>query len=255
VRSSGTQTALGGQAVADAALAAYADLQTVAADNAYYQGYLRIVDLADASDADVSGRIAARVQAYRQFRRVNVLFAQLCADGAGDGASEAYAALVETLKGFSQDDALSADTRKMAAQLPGDAASLWQAHLIARVQPVLNKLQTEFGALWQKEVPIWDAYIDGVYLNHYASGLQSLRLAHFDDKELAKRVDEPYGTAVKAGLFKLQKYREASQKAAALKQELRRVSQAFEELASTHRLVTERRDGRTESAGPQTRKE
>jgi hypothetical protein len=54
-------------------------------------------------------------------------------------------------------------------------------------------MESDFGALWEKELPTWDAYIESIYLRHYASGLLSLRLANFDEKELAKRVDEPYG--------------------------------------------------------------
>jgi len=110
---------------------------------------------------------------------------------------------------------------------------------IVRTQAVIERLTHDFRALWEKDVPAWNAYIDDVYIHHYAAGLLSLRLSNFDEKELVKKVDDPYGAPVKAGLFKLQKYREASQKAAHLKEKLQRVSKAFEQLTLLHRQLSD----------------
>ena len=245
-RTTGAKAGLCGQEVADAALSAYDDLQAIADDNAYYQGYLRIVvspepdkvDFTRVSDADMSGLIEQRVRAYRQFRNAYALFQQLCSDESGQSASQSYASLFETLKSLTSDESSSPETKKTVAGLPGDLAALWQARRIARMQSVLGRLAADLGALWDKEIPVWDNYIDAVYIQHYASGLLSLRLSNFDEKDLAKAVDAPYGTPVKAGLYKLQKYREASLKAARLKEELRRVSKAFQQLATLHRQLS-----------------
>jgi hypothetical protein len=53
---------------------------------------------------------------------------------------------------------------------------------------------------------------------------------------------------VKAGLFKLQKYREAEQKATRLKRELRNVSKAFQTLSTAHRLLAGPDGARTATA-------
>ena len=245
-RTTGAKASLCGQEVAEAALSAYSDLQTVAGDNIYFQGYLRVivspepdkVDFARVPDADLSGLIEQRVGIYRQFRCAYALFQQLCSDDSGQNASQSYASLFETLKALSKEESVSAEAKKTVAGLPGDFATLWQTRRIARVQNAIGILASELGALWDKELPAWNAYIDAVYIDHYASGLLSLRLANFDEKDLAKAVNDPYSVPVKAGLYKLQKYREACQKAARLKEELRLVSTAFQQLAGLHRQLS-----------------
>ncbi len=246
IRTAGAKAGLCGQEVADAALSAYSDLRAVAGDNTYFQGYLRVVvspepdgvDFTRVSDAGMPGLLEQRVRAYRQFRNAYALFQQLCSDDSSQNASQSYASLFETLKALSKEESVSAESKKTVAGLPGDFATLWQAKRIARVQSALGKLASELGALWDKEIPVWDAYIDAVYIDHYASGLLSLRLANFDEKELVKAVSDPYSVPVKAGLYKLQKYREACQKAARLKDELRLVSKAFQQLESLHRQLS-----------------
>ena len=245
-RTTGAKAGLSGQAVADSALSVYDDLLSVAADNAYYQGYLRIVvspepdkvDFTRVSDADMSGLVEQRVRVYRRFRNAYAQFQLLCSDESGQRESQSYASLFETLKGLSNDESVSPETKQTVAGLPGDLAALWQARRIARMQSALGKLAADLGALWDKEIPVWDAYIDAVYIDHYAAGLLSLRLSNFSENDLAKAVDDPYGLPVKAGLFKLQKYREASQRAARLKGELRLVSKAFQQLATLHRQLS-----------------
>lgn len=243
-RSEGNRVALGGQEAADGALAFYEDIRAVASDNAYYQGYLRIVaspepdkvDFTRVSDATVAGEVDQRIKTCREVRAAYSLFQQLSADDAGKQTEQSYAALAETLKALSGDDTSFAETKQMAAALPNDrVVSRWQSRRIRQMQSVLAKLSGELAALWNKETPVWENYIDDVYLRHYASGLLSLRQANFDEKELAKAVAEPYGIPVKAGLFKLQKYREAQQKADHLKRELQQVSKAFDRLAQLHR--------------------
>ena len=245
-RTTGAKAGLCGQEAADAALSAYDSLQSVASDNAYYQGYLRIVvspepdkvDFTRVSDADMSSLIEQRVRVYRQFRDAYALFQQLCADESDPNAAQDFASLFETLKGLSGDETVSVETKKAVAELPDGFTALWQASRIARIQTALGKLAAELGVLWDKDIPVWDSYIDAVYIQHYASGLLSLRLSNFDEKDLSKAVDAPYGTPVKAGLYKLQKYREACQKAARLKEQLRLVSKAFRQLATLHRQLS-----------------
>ena len=243
-RSEGDRIALCGQEAADGALAFYEDARTAAADNAYYQGYLRIVvspepdkvDFTRVSDAAVANEIDQRIKTYRAVRSAYALFQQLCVDDAGKQTAPSYAALAETLKALSGEDTSFTETKKMAAALPNDwVVSRRQARRIDQAQRVLAKLSLELSTLWEKEAPVWEAYIDTVYLRHYAAGLLSLRQANFDEKELAKTVAEPYGITVKAGLFKLQKYREAQQKADRLKREIQQVSKTFDRLAQFNR--------------------
>ena len=244
-RTAGGKAGLCGQEAADSAIGFYESLRTVADDNTYYQGYLRIVvspepdkvDFTRVSDADLSREIEPRIKTYRAVRTAYSLFQQLCADESGKSAGQSYAALTETLRALSADETTLSETKKLATALPGDFAARCQVRRIAQAQVVLEKLSSELATLWDKEIPIWDDYIDGVYIRHYASGLLSLRLANFDEKELAKAVSDPYGISVKAGLFKLQKYREATLKAAKLKAELRQVSKTFHLLDVLQRQV------------------
>ena len=246
-RTTGTQAGLCGLQVADAALGAYEDLRAVAGDNAYYQGYLRIVvspqpdavDFTQVSDAALSVQIEQRIRTYRQVRAAYALLQQLCSGGTARDASQAYAALFETLRGLSADDAASAETKKMVSELPADLSSLLQARQIARAQSALGQTAKDLSALWDKELPTWNDYIDSVYVRHYAAGLLSLRLSNFDERELNKVAEGPYGAPIKAGLFKLQKYREAVQKADSLKAELLLVSNALQQLAVLHRQLSD----------------
>ena len=244
-RTAGDKAGLCGQEAADSAIGFYENLRTVADDNTYYQGYLRIVvspepdkvDFTRVSDADLSREIEPRIKTYRAVRTAYSLFRQLCVDESGKSAGQSYAALAETLRDLSADGSSMPETRKLATDLPDDFAAWCQAKRIAQTQAVLEKLSSELATLWDKEIPLWDDYIDGVYVRHYASGLLSLRLANFDEKELAKAVADPYGISVKAGLFKLQKYREAALKAAKLKAALRQVSKTFQLLDVLQRQV------------------
>ena len=246
-RATGAKAGLCGLQVADAALGAYEDLRATAGDNAYYQGYLRMVvspqpdavDFTQVSDANLSVQIEQRIRTYRQVRTAYALLQQLCADGTARDASQSYAALFETLRGLSADTAASAETKKLVSELPSDLSALLRARQIARAQTALGQTAKDLAALWDKELPIWNDYIDSVYVRHYASGLLSLRLSNFDEKELNKAVDGPYGVPVKAGLFKLQKYREAVQKADSLKAELRLVSNALQQLTVLHRQLSD----------------
>lgn len=247
-RNSATQASLSGLAAADAALGAYDALRDVASDNAYYQGYLRIVvssepdkvDFTHVSDADMSHLIDQRVAVFRQFRNAYVLFQHLCAgDAASDNsADQSYASLFETLKGLSKDEAVSSETKKTVAELPSDFTALLMARKIRSIQAILRKLTTEMGVLWNRDLPVWNSYIDAVYIEHYASALTSLQLANFDEKDLAKAVTDPYPAPVKAGLYKLQKYREACLKADRLKNELRQVAKAFLQVDDHLRLLS-----------------
>lgn len=246
-RATGAKAGLCGQDVVEAALSAYGDLGSVATDNAYYQGYLRIivspepdkVDFTKVSDADMSGLLDERIRVYRQCKNAYALFYQLCSDRTSEQARQSYTALFETLKALSKDESASAETKKMVGDLSDTFVSQWQAKRMAQTQAVLVQLTNDLRALWEKEVPVWTTYIDNVYIHHYASGLLSLRLANFDEKELVKKVDDPYGAPIKAGLYKLQKYREAGQKAARLKEKLQQVSKAFEQLALLQRQLTD----------------
>jgi len=246
-QATGAKAGLCGQEVAEAALSAYDDLGAVADDYAYYQGYLRIVvspepdkvDFTKVSDADMSALLAERARVCRQLKNAYALFYQLCSNRTDPQTNPSYAALSETLKALSKDESSSPETKKLAGELSNDVVSQWQAMRIVRTQAVIERLTHDFRALWEKDVPAWNAYIDDVYIHHYAAGLLSLRLSNFDEKELVKKVDDPYGAPVKAGLFKLQKYREASQKAAHLKEKLQRVSKAFEQLTLLHRQLSD----------------
>ncbi|MEI8192099.1 MAG: hypothetical protein WCI75_20510, partial [candidate division NC10 bacterium] len=120
---------------------------------------------------------------------------------------------------------------KLAAALPNDLTLLWQARRIARLHAALGRAAAELGALWQREIPTWEDYVNAAYITHYASGLLSLRLANFDENELARKVSDPYRIPVKAGLFKLQKFHEAVQSVATITQKLRQTSEAFERIS------------------------
>ena len=247
VRATGSKAGLCGQQAADAALHVYEDLRSVAKDNTYHQGYLRIVvssepdavDFTKVSDADFSVQIEPRIQVYRRVRDAYLLLQQLCSGESERDAAQSYAALFETLRALSADDSASAETKKLVSELPSDLSALLRARRIARAQSALARAAADLAALWDKELPAWNDYIDAVYIGHYASGLLSLRLANFDEKELSKAVDGPYRAPVKAGLFKLQKYSEASQKADRLKEELRLVSAGFQQLLVLHRQLSD----------------
>ncbi len=237
VRTAGVRTAQEAQAVADSALAAYEALRSVSADNAYNQGYLRIVvspepdavDFTAVSDAGMGDLLDARSRACRQIRTAAVHLRLLCAERAKAEALQSYAAAVESLRGLSADETATTEFKKLVSALPADLSAVWQSRRIARLNDALGRAAAELGALWVRELPIWEDYVDAAYIAHYASGLLSLRLANFEEKELARKVEAPYGIPVKAGLYKLQKYREAVQAADTIKEKLRQTSEAFEQ--------------------------
>lgn len=226
-------------AAAIKACEALGDLQS---DNAYNQGYLRIVvspmpdrvDFTAVPEADFSPQLEKRVAAFQRLHAAYDLFAQLCEGKTAKDASQSYAAMTETLKGLSRDEAASSATKAAVSQLPGDLAGLWQAKRIARAEHTLGRISADMAALWERDRAAWDDAIDAVYLRHYASGILSLGIENFDEKELGKAVNAPYRTPVKAGLYKLELYRAAQQKATRLKAKLREVSDAFQQLTLLH---------------------
>jgi len=228
------------QGALDAALSSYETLRTVAADHAYQQGYLRVVmspepdavDFTAVADAAMDDLLDARSRACRQVREAAVQLRLLCEDRAA--AAQSYAAAVEAMRGYSADQAATAEFRKLAAALPGDLTAARQARRIERLRVALDRAAAELAALWEQERPTWESYVETVYINQYAAGLLSLRLANFDEKELARQVNDPYRLPVKAGLFKLQRVREAAQSAAKIRTKLRQTSEAFERVAATH---------------------
>lgn len=273
-RTTGLQAARAGMDATESAIKACEALGDLKPDNAYYQGYLRIVvsptpdrvDFTAVSEADFSQQIENRIASLRHLHAAYDLFGQLCEGKTAKDASQSYAALVETLKGLSHDAAASAATKAAASQLPGDLAALWQAKRIARAERILGRLSADMAALWERDRIAWDDAIDAVYIRHYASGILSLGLENFDEKELGKAVGAPYHPPVKAGLYKLGLYREAQQKAARLKAKLSEVSDAFRQTlllygqpeeasiirASEHETIAEGSPGTTRHAHPHT---
>ncbi len=240
VRTAGVRTAQEAQVAADSALAAYEALRSVSADNAYNQGYLRVVvspepdavDFTAVSDAGMGDLLDARSRACRQIRTAAVHLRLLCAERAKAEALQSYAAAVESLRGLSDDATVTTEFKKLVSALPADLSAVWQSRRIARLNDTVSRATAELGTLWVRELSIWEGYVHATYIDHYASGLLSLRLANFDEKDLARKVDAPYGIPVKAGLYKLQKYREAVQAADTIKAKLRQASEAFEQTGS-----------------------
>jgi hypothetical protein len=240
-RSAAGRTAQEVQAAADAALASYEALRAVSADSASNQGYLRVVvspepdavDFTRVPDASMNDLIARRVRACRMVKEAAAQLRLACEGSARAEAVQSYAAAVEALQGYSDDTTATAEFKKLAAALPNDLTLLWQARRIARLHAAIGRAAAELGALWQRETPTWEDYVDAAYITHYASGLLSLRLSNFDENELARKVSDPYRLPVKAGLFKLQKYQEAVRSADAIKARLRQTSEAFERISGS----------------------
>ncbi|MEI8354008.1 MAG: hypothetical protein WCG22_05830 [Lentisphaerota bacterium] len=239
VRTAASRTAQEVQAATDSALVSYEALRTVSADSAYKQGYLRVVvstepdavDFTRVPDASMNDLLDTRIRTCRMVKEAAAQLRLACEGAARAEALQSYAAAVEALQGISNDTTSSVEFRKLAADLPNDLTLLWQARRIARLRAALERAAAELGTLWKREIPTWEDYVDTAYITHYASGLLSLRLANFDENELAKKVSDPYRIPVKAGLFKLQKYNEAVQSAAMIMQKLRLTSEAFERIS------------------------
>lgn len=261
-RVTGLQTAQAGLCATESAVKACEALGELRSDNAYYQGYLRIVvsptpdrvDFTAVPDADFSQQLDARLNALRRLHTAYVLFSQLCEGKTAKDASRTYAAMAETLKGLSHDEAASLETRAAVAQMPGEWTALWQARRIARAERILGRMAAETAALWEHDRAAWSDAIDAVYLRHYAAGLLSLSLENFDERELAKAVDAPYRPPVKAGLYKLGLYRDALQKAQRLKSKLGEASDAFRQLTLMQGLAEgdAAAPARTRAAAPRT---
>ena len=239
VRTAGAHTALQVQAAADSALASYEALRAVAADSAYNQGYLRVVvapqpdavDFTAVADAGMASLLEVRQRACRQLKTAAEQFRLVCGAHARAEAVQAYAASVEALRGFSGDTTPNTEFKRLAAALPGDLTAVWQTRRVAQARGALAAAAAELAMLWAKERGTWEAYVDDAYITGYAAGLLSLRLGSFDEKELAKQVSEPYGIAVKAGLFKMKKYYDAVRAAEKVKAALRTTSEVFEQVA------------------------
>jgi hypothetical protein len=235
VRTAASRTAQEVQAATDSALVSYEALRTVSADSAYKQGYLRVVvstepdavDFTRVPDASMNDLLDTRIRTCRMVKEAAAQLRLACEGAARAEAVQSYAAAVEALQGISNDTTSSVEFKKLASGLPNDLTLLWQARRIARLRAALERAAAELGALWQQEIPTWEDYVEAAYITHYASGLLSLRLANFDENELAKKVSDPYRIPVKAGLFKLQKFNEAVQAADTIRLKLRQTSEAF----------------------------
>lgn len=240
VRTAAADTAREVHLAATAALTSYEALRTVAADSAYNQGYLRVVmspqpdavDFTAVADADMSALIDIRTRTCRQIVAAADGLRLACGTRAKAEAVQSYAAAVEAIKGFSADTTANTEFKKLATALPNTLGALWQTRRLVALHDALGAAAAELAALWGKERSTWEAYVEDAYITAYATGLLSLRLTSFDEKGLAK-VDAPYPTPVKAGLFKLQKYREAVLAAEKIKTTLRQTSEAFEPIAKS----------------------
>jgi len=240
VRTAASRTAQEVQTAADSALVSYEALRAVSADSAYNQSYLRVVvspepdavDFTRVPDASMNDLLDTRIRTCRMVKEAAAQFRLACEGAVRAEAVQSYAAAVEALQGFSEDPTSTVEFRKLATDLPNDLTLLWQARRIARLHAALERAAAELGALWQQEIPTWEDYVNAAYITHYASGLLSLRLANFDENELAKKVSDPYRIPVKAGLFKLQKFHEAVQAADTIRLKLRQTSGTFERISA-----------------------
>lgn len=239
VRTAGTYTALQVQAAAESTLTSYEALRTVAADSVYNQGYLRVVispqpdgvDFTAVADADMTALLDLRLRASRQIKTAAEQLRLVCGAHAAGATAQAYAAVVESLRGFSTDTTATTEFKRLAAALPNDMTAVWQTRRLVLACDALAAAASEMAALWTNERGTWEAYVDDAYITDYASGLLSLRLSSFDEKELAKQINEPYGIAIKAGLFKMKKYYEAVRAAEKVKVKLRATSEVLEQVA------------------------
>ena len=255
VRTAAVDTAQTVHLAATSALASYEALRTVAGDSAYNQGYLRVVmspqpeavDFTVVADAEMGCLIDIRARACRRIAAAADGLRLACGTRAKAEAVQSYAAAVEAIRGISTDPTATTEFKKLAAALPNNLGALWQTRRLAALHDALDAVATEMAVLWGKELPTWEAYVEDAYITTYAAGLLSLRLASFDEKGLVKAVEAPYDTPVKAGLFKLQKYREAVLASEKMKIKLRQTSEAFESVARV-RLIAPSSAGRATTA-------
>ncbi|NLL84318.1 MAG: hypothetical protein GX230_08785 [Lentisphaerae bacterium] len=223
---------------ADAALSSYDALRTVASDSLYNQGYMRVVvspepdavDFTNVADADMSTLLDLRSSTCRQVKLAAEQLQLACGAQSKTEAVQSYAAIVEALRGFAKDPAANAEFKKMAAALPEGVTATWQSRRMEQTRSALAAATIELATLWKKERATWEEYIDDAYISGYASGILSLRLDSFDEKELAKIVKDPYDLPVKAGLYKMTKYFDALQSAGKVKAKLRTTTEVFDTL-------------------------
>jgi len=186
-------------------------------------------------------QLSLRIKAFQSLLNVYKVFGLLTDKEYSNKTSDAVSALRDAYASISTLPDLPADVSALLPGVAGAIANNIQARKIKQHNLILFELTKAYLTLWNKEQPLWEDYIEQVYIRTYADALKGDLSNRYDPARVAEISKEPYNNNVIVLMYRLKERDDIINSSVLLKKQLNDFGKALSGLNKAHSEISKQR--------------